>query len=103
MTHVIKGDLVRILSGKDRGKEGKVLSVELKAGRAVVEGRNILTRHERPKRAGSKGQKVQFPKALPLSRLILVCPHCKKPARTGHLEDEKGVKSRVCRKCRKRI
>ncbi len=103
MLHIKKGDLVKILSGKERGKTGKVLTMDEKSGRAVVEGRNLVTRHEKPKKSGQKGQKIQFPTGLKLSNLMLVCPHCGKSTRTGILVDEKGVKSRVCKKCKKRI
>lgn len=101
MTRIRKGDTVKILSGKDRGKTGKVLSVATPV--AVVEGRNILFRHERPKKTGQKGQKVQFPAPLNLSRLALLCPHCGKHARVSHKLDDKGRKVRVCKKCGKEI
>lgn len=103
MLKIKKGDTVKILSGKDRGKTGRVIFVSEKTGRATVEGFNLYFRHERPKHAGEKGQKVQFPRPLNGSNLMLICPHCSKPSRVGHLTDEKGVKSRVCRNCKKRI
>lgn len=98
-----KGDTVKILSGKDQGKTGKVLGVSAKSARATVEGLNIFTRHQRPKKSGEKGQRIQFPKPVHFSNLILVCPHCGKTTRAAHLTDEKGIKSRVCKKCGKRI
>ena len=101
--HIRKGDTVKILSGKDRGKTGRVLSVSAKTGRAVVEGANLLTRHERSKKTGAKGQKIQFPAPLTASRLQLVCPHCGKPTRASYKIDERGSKSRICKKCGKEI
>lgn len=101
--HIRKGDLVKILAGRDRGKTGKVLNMDLKTGRAVVEGRNIAVRHERPKKGGQKGQKVQVPVPMRVSKLMLVCPHCGKSARTLRQKDDKGLKTRVCKKCGKRI
>lgn len=98
-----KGDQVKILSGKDRGKTGKVLAVSQKSGRVTVEGRNLIIRHERPKKQGQKGQKIQVPMPLHPSNLALVCPHCGKPTRVGYAADDKGVKTRVCKKCKKRI
>lgn len=98
-----KGDTVKILSGKDRGKTGKVLSANLKLRKIVVEGANIFTRHERPKKQGQKGQKIQLPRPTDSSNVMLVCPHCRKPARIGYSIDEKGIKSRICKNCRKRI
>lgn len=101
--HVKKGDTVKVLKGKDRGKTGKILEVSQKLGKATVEGLNLYFRHERPKQARQKGQKIQFPRPLEISNLMLICPNCGKPTRTGHLVDEKGIKSRVCKKCKKRI
>lgn len=103
MIHLHKGDQVKILSGKDRNKTGKVLAVSLKLEKATIEGRNIFTRHERAKKAGQKGQKVQFPRPIHVSNLMLVCPHCGKPARVGYATDDKGVKHRSCKNCKKRI
>lgn len=103
MFNIRKGDNVKILLGKDRGKTGKVLNVDPKTDRVTVEGRNIYVRHERPKKAGQKGQKIEFPRAMNASNLMLVCPHCGKPARIGHMIDEKGVKFRTCKRCGKKI
>ncbi len=101
--HIKKGDTVKVLIGKDRGKTGKILGVFLKLGKATVEGLNLYFRHERPKRSGQKGQKIQFPRPIEVSNLMLVCPHCHKATRTGHRVDEKGLKTRVCKKCKRRI
>ena len=101
--HIRKGDNVKILSGKDQAKTGKVIAVDYKFGKATVEGRNIFVKHQRPKKAGEKGQKVQMPRPLQISNLMLVCPHCGKPTTTRHMVDEKGIKARVCKKCEKRI
>jgi large subunit ribosomal protein L24 len=98
-----KGDEVKILSGKDRGKTGKVLHINQKTGRATVEGLNLSFRHQKPKKSGQKGQRLQLPTPLGISNLMLVCPFCKKPTRVGHMTDEKGLKTRVCKKCKKRI
>jgi large subunit ribosomal protein L24 len=98
-----KGDTVKILSGKDRGETGKVIFVSGKTGQATVEGHNIYSRHEKPKQSGQKGQKVQFPRPMDASNLMIVCPHCRKPTRVGYLTDEKGMKTRVCKKCQRRF
>lgn len=98
-----KGDEVKILVGKDRGKTGKVLRLLPDDGRVIVEGRNIFVRHQRPKKSGEKGQKIQVARPMHLSNVMLVCPHCGKPTRSGVALDEKGIKSRVCKKCGKRI
>ncbi len=103
MFHIRKGDTVKILSGRDRTKTGKVLGVDVHSAKAIVEGRNILVRHERPKQAGKKGQKIQFPSPIDVSNLSLVCPHCGKPARVSYKIGEKNKKLRVCKKCGKEI
>lgn len=95
--------MVKVLLGKDRGKTGKVIAVLPKTNRATVEAVNVYFRHERPKKAGTKGQRIQLPMPMQLSNLMLVCPHCRKPTRVGHSTDEQGKKSRVCKKCKKRI
>src|SRR3989338_2308336 len=100
---VKKGDQVKILSGKDRAKTGKVLKVDSTTGRVTVEGLNLITRHERPKKQGQKGQKLQVPMPLDPSNLMAICPHCGKPARRSIATDDKGVKYRACKKCGKRI
>lgn len=104
MTLIIKkNDSVKILSGKDRGKLGRVLKVLPRDGRVVVEGINIMKRHRRPKRQGEKGQIVQIPASVHISNVMLVCPKCSKPQRTKSALDDSGKKSRVCRKCEAKI
>lgn len=98
-----KGDSVKILSGKDRGRVGKVLAVNSKSGRILVEGLNIVKRHQRPRKSGEKGQRLELPAPLHPARLMLVCPHCNKSTRTGSAKTEKGEKIRVCKNCGKTI
>ncbi len=94
-----KGDSVKILSGKDRGKIGKVLRMFGKGKTAIVEGMNLVKRHTRPRRQGEKGQRVTVPAAIDFSNLMLVCPKCSKPARVGFKVTEKA-KFRICKKCK---
>ena len=96
------GDTVEVVSGKDRGKRGKVLSADPAAGRVVVEGRNVAKRHTKPRPvAGTSGQQMApggiLDHELPLRRsnVMLVCPSCDKATRTGR--NDRGA--RVCRKC----
>ncbi len=98
-----KGDTVKILRGKDRGKTGKVVFVSQEDNLATVEGANLFWRHERARKQGQKGQRIQLPRAVPVSNLMVLCPHCRKPTRVAHETDDKGVKARVCKHCRKRI
>ncbi len=93
-----KGDNVKILTGKDRGKTGKVIDIDNAAGRLTVEGLNVFKKHARPRKQGEKGEIVSVARPLRASNVALVCPSCHKPTRIGmHLEGEK--KHRVCKKC----
>jgi len=97
-----KGDNVKILSGKDRGKMGKVLRVIPKEGKVLVEGLNLVKKHVKPKKQGEKGQRVSIPAPVDASNAMLVCPKCSKPSRIGYkLIGEK--KHRVCKKCSKEL
>jgi large subunit ribosomal protein L24 len=78
-----KGDKVKILSGKDKGKTGKVLQIFVSQNRASVEGLNLLIKHMRPRKQGEQGQRIEFPAPLNLSNMMIVCPKCGKPTRIG--------------------
>jgi len=98
-----KNDKVLIISGKDRGKTGKVLRVFPKEGRILVEGVNIVKKHQKPKKEGEKGQVIQLPKPIDASNVKIICPHCGKASRIGYriiLKDKKQkIKTRICKKC----
>jgi large subunit ribosomal protein L24 len=97
-----KGDNVKILSGKDRGKTGKVTRVLPKEKKAVVEGINLVKRHARPKRQGEKGQRISVPAPVDMSNLMLICSKCSKPTRVGYKIGEKD-KFRICKRCKSEI
>lgn len=107
-----KGDKVKIIAGKDKGKTGKVLQVFPSRNRVSVEGLNLLIKHMRPRRQGEKGQRIEFPAPLNLSNLMLVCPKCGKTSRVNYkLSEEKKTensktktrKFRICNKCKQVI
>ncbi len=104
-----KGDTVKILQGKDRGKSGKVLNVLYVKGKIAVEGLNLKYKHVRPKRSGEKGQRIMFPSLLDISNVILVCPKCGKTTRMGikvaqkRSETSRDRRQRVCKKCKATI
>lgn len=98
-----KGDTVKIISGKDKGKEGRVLRVFSKKNKLIVEGLNIYIKHVRARREGEKGQRVQIPVPLDISKVMLVCQKCKKPIRIGYKILADGRKLRWCRKCKEII
>lgn len=93
-----KGDNVKILSGKDRGKTGKILAVYPKENKLTVEGMNVITRHRRSRRQGQKGEKVRISMPIDVSNAMLVCGSCGNATRAG-FKVTAGVKVRVCKKC----
>lgn len=104
--NIKKNDKVTLLSGKDKGKTGKVLQVSPKDGRLSVEGLNLLIKHMRPSRQGEKGQRIEFPAFIDASNAALVCPKCGKSTRVSHKVIENGgvkKKFRVCKKCNETI
>ncbi|NLL39586.1 MAG: 50S ribosomal protein L24 [Clostridiales bacterium] len=93
------GDTVVILSGKDKGKEGKVLSVDPKNRKIIVEGINIAYKHQRPRRQGEEGGIVKMETPIYACKAMRVCPKCEKPTRGAYKILDDGTKSRVCKKC----
>ena len=93
-----KDDLVVVLSGKDKGKQGKVLEVMPKSGKVVVEKVNVVSRHTKPRKQGETGGIVQREAAMYASKVQVVCPKCNKGTRIAH-KIENGKKSRVCKHC----
>ncbi len=98
-----KGDTVKILAGKDKGKTGKVLRVLKDAGRVVVEGVNIHTKFVKARRAGQPGQKVTLPSALHVSNVMIVDPNSGKPSRVGYQILDNGDKQRIAKASGKAI
>jgi large subunit ribosomal protein L24 len=97
-----KNDQVSIMSGKDKGKKGKVLEVFPILERITVENINLVKKHRRPRRQGEKGQVIEIPKPLHISNVRLICPKCGQPSRIGYKLTETG-KLRLCKKCKQEI
>ncbi|MDO3379086.1 50S ribosomal protein L24 [Geoalkalibacter halelectricus] len=97
--HVRKNDMVMITTGKDRGKTGKVQRVFPEKGRLIVESLNIVKRHTRPRAGQGGGGIVEKEAAIQASNVMLVCPGCAKPTRTGKRLLDDGSKARFCKKC----
>ena len=115
---VKKGDLVQMITGKDRGKQGRVLEARPSEGRVIVENLNLVKRHTRPRpirqRSGMGGPQIEpggiieKPAAVAISNVMIVCPTCKRPTRIGMKDKETPhgtVRVRVCRRddCREEI
>lgn len=96
-----KGDKVKILLGKDRGKEGKVERVLAQENKVIILGINIYKRHVR-KQANLAGGILDIPKPLDISNVDLICPNCGKPTRVG-FKKQGDSKLRMCKKCGKEI
>ena len=97
--NVKKNDNVVVLSGKDKGKKGKVLTVMPKTGKLIVEGINVATCHMKPRSQEQLGGITKREIPLNACKVQLVCPKCSKPTRVGHKVLENGEKVRVCKKC----
>ena len=96
--NVKKGDTVVVLSGKDKGKQGKVLGTVPSEDKVVVEGVNMVTCHVKPRRQGETGGIVSREAAMYASKVQVICPKCKKGTRVAH-KIENGKKTRVCKHC----
>ena len=96
--NIKKGDTVLIRAGKDHGKQGTVTSVSPKAEAVTVSGLNLFKKRVRPTKQGEKGETVSVSRPLPRSRVMFVCPSCKKGTRLG-ARFEGTEKLRYCKKC----
>ncbi|HIQ61260.1 MAG TPA: 50S ribosomal protein L24 [Candidatus Enterenecus faecium] len=96
--NVKKNDTVVVLSGKDKGKQGKVLSVNPEAGKVVVEGVSVATRHQKARRQGEEGGIVKKETPIYACKVMTVCPKCSKATRVAHKIVD-GKKVRVCKHC----
>lgn len=97
--HIKKGDTVVVISGKDKGKKGKVVEVSPKESKVIVENTNMVTKHVKPKRQGEQGGIVKAEGPMYACKVMVYCSKCGKGVRTGTKVLENGEKVRVCRKC----
>lgn len=97
--HVKKGDTVLVITGKDAGKKGKVLTVFPEKQRVIVEGVNVVKRHTKPNKKMPQGGIVEKEAPIASSNVMLYCTKCNKPTRVGHKFLDDGKKVRVCKKC----
>ena len=97
--HVKKGDVVQVITGKEAGKRGKILSVDTAKGRVVVEGANMIKRHMKPTRDNPQGGILEKEGTIASSNVLLYCSKCRAPVRYGKEIKSDGTKARVCKKC----
>ncbi len=97
--HVKRGDIVKVISGKDKGKEGKIITAYPETGKVVVEGVAIVKKHQKARMQGQESGIIQKEAAIDASNVLRVCSKCGKAARTGVKILEDGSKVRYCKKC----
>jgi large subunit ribosomal protein L24 len=94
-----RGDRVQVLTGKYKGKQGKILKCFPRENRVIVEGVNLVKRHTRPSRENPQGGIITKEAPIHASNVALVCPSCERAIRVAYRFDSEGVKRRYCRKC----
>jgi large subunit ribosomal protein L24 len=92
-------DTVVVLSGKDKGKQGKVVSADPKGGKVIVEGVNVAKRHQKARKQGEESGIIKKETPIYAAKVMRVCPKCDKPTRGAHTIKADGTKVRVCKKC----
>lgn len=97
--HVRKNDTVMVISGKDKGKTGEVLTVMPKTGKVVVKGVNVVSKHQKPSQANMQGGIIKKEAPIYSSKVMLYCTKCKSVTRISNKILEDGAKVRVCKKC----
>ncbi|MEK7549284.1 MAG: 50S ribosomal protein L24 [Patescibacteria group bacterium] len=97
-----KNDTIKIITGKDKGRSGKVLKIFPEKGKVLVEGLNLYKKHVRPKKQGEKGQIISVPRPINSSNVMLICSSCNRTARTGY-RFENDNKIRICKKCEAKL
>ncbi len=100
MARIKKNDIVMIISGKDKGKTGKVLSIIHSKNRALVEGANMIKKHQKKTREDQKGGIVQKEASINMSNLAIFCKGCNRPSKVGYDIIKDGTKTRFCKKCK---
>jgi large subunit ribosomal protein L24 len=94
-----KGDNVKILSGKDRGKTGVIMNASPTSEKITIDGLNVFKKRSKPRKQGEKGQVVAVSRPLAASKVMIICPNCKSPTRMGgRMEGTRKV--RYCKKCK---
>lgn len=109
--NVRKNDNVIVISGKDKGKKGKIIAAYPSRNRVAVQGANIVTRHKKPRKQGEPGGRIEHEGTIDASKVMLVCPKCGKATRIAHRTEtvtrndgkQKNSYVRVCKKCGKDI
>ena len=99
MQKIRKNDTVKIISGRDRGKTGRVLAIYMETGNALVEGINFVKKHTRKSQKDPQGGIISKESPINLSNMLLVCKACNRPTRVGITTLGDGTRARTCKKC----
>ena len=99
---ILKGDKVKVILGKDKGREGEIIRVFPKTNRVVVKGLNLFKKHIKATQ-NQTGGIIEKERPLLVSKVVLICPNCKKAVRVGYQLDKEGHKYRICKKCQSLI
>ncbi len=100
-----KGDEVIDLAGKDKGKRGKIIQTVPEENKVIVDGINVVTKHQKPRSASSRAMvkqqlgEIQVPLGVPTAKVMLICPKCNKETRLGRTENASGDHVRQCKRC----
>ncbi len=95
-------DTVRVIAGKDKGKSGKIIKINHKGKKVVVEKINLKTKHIK-KTKQKAGERIKFEGTIDSSNVMLLCPNCKEATRIGYKILAKGGKERICKKCKETV
>ncbi len=99
MVKIRRDDVVKVMIGKDRGKQGKVLRLFPERRRALVEGINLVKKHVKPTQDNPQGGVASQERPVSVANLRRICPRCNRPVRVGFLVAKDGAKQRVCKRC----
>ncbi len=102
-TKVKKNDTVVIITGKEKGKKGRVLKVHPADNRVVVEKVNFIKKHKRPSQKQRKGGIIEKEGPIDLSKVMILCKKCDRPTKVGQVVLEDGKKQRFCRRCKETL
>ena len=103
MLKIKRNDIVEVITGKDRGKKGKVLRLYVEENRAIVEGINLVKKHRRRTQQDQQAGITDVPISIQLSNLMLICKNCNKLTKVGFITLSDGTKSRICKKCKQPV
>lgn len=97
-----KNDTIKIIAGKDKGKNGKVLRVFSERNKILVDGLNLFKKHVKPKKQGQKGEIILVSRPVDISNVMIICSSCQKATKIGY-QIEDNQKTRICKKCQSKI